>query len=166
MEQTLIALTGFVLSLFVLYRLLVKNYEKQIHILKDEIEYKQNYKYKLEEFKTFHEEDLKVLSKRLTEKEELREHLESQMREAKKQISEINTLLAQESTKRSKVEELMEHVHKRYRQQIEESMSEIMRLQQSLDAALDQYRVLVAYVKDKHGPNALLEFHYSDDTAT
>lgn len=166
MNFELFTLIGYIGSLFVLYRLLVKNYEKQINILKDELEYKQNYKHKLEEYKVFYEEDVKLLKKRLTDEKEQSGHRESQIREAEERISEINVLLAQESAKRSKIEDVMERVHSRYRQQLEDATSETKNLQQTLDGARQQYSDLVLYVKKRYGQDALLKFHYSDDSAT
>lgn len=166
MKYELVALISFVASLFVLYRLLIRNYEKQIHILKDELEYKKNYKYKLEEFKAFYEEELEILNRKLSSRIEERENLEKEKQDAKERINEIDKLLSQESAKRSKVEEIIERVHKKYKLKINSLKEDNSRLIKSLETSGEEYKGLVTYIKNKYGSDAVSEYHYGEDTTT
>jgi predicted nucleic acid-binding Zn-ribbon protein len=164
MYSDYISLTGFIISLFVLYRLLVRNYEKQIDILKNELEYKQNYRYKLEEYKAFYEEDISILKRKLNDQGEKKEELEKAIERAESRIKEINVVLSSESTKRVRLESIAEHARQAFTRRIYDLKKDNINLLDQLNELQNEYRSLVEYIKEKHGDNCLMDFLYGDNT--
>lgn len=162
-ELQIASIISFIVSLFVLYRLLVKKYEAHLQLLTDELTYKQNYKGKLEEFKLFYQEELEILNKRLRNSESETIELSEQIAVVTTRINEITSELSKEATEKEKIK----NISKRQQQYLQNNLRALevycSELEEENKTVKDQYKDLVTHIKKRHGIDALFEFHYDDN---
>lgn len=163
MKLELISLAAYVGSLFVLYRMLVKNYERQVNILKDEITFKHGYKSKLEEIKLFYEEEVKILQKKLSSSETNQKEIKREIEELEVNKAEIETELRKGIYERTRIEDILRRSQGKYKNQEQILRDENESLIEEVTMLKDQYRSLVQYAKDNFGEYSLLDFHYGDE---
>ncbi|MEW6585924.1 MAG: hypothetical protein AB1442_09985 [Nitrospirota bacterium] len=162
-ELQFITLGTFVISLFVLYRVLIKKYEEHVNLLKDELSYKQNYREKLEEFKLFYQEELEILTKRLRNSESENSDLEDQIKLINIRIDEIKTELSRESDKKERVALIATRQQQYLHNNLRNLETQFEGLVEENEKIKKEYRELVKFIKERYGANALLDFHYGDN---
>ena len=162
-ELQLATILSFIISLFVLYRLLIKKYDEHVGLLKDELEYKHNYKSKLEEIKLFYEEEKKILLNKVKFAEDEKTEVEIELNNVSQRIDEIQIELSKESSEKSNIQQISTRQQRYLLNKLNKAEKECNALARSNIELQNQYRELVQFIKDKHGQDALLNFHYGED---
>lgn len=164
-ELQIASFVGFVLCTFFLYRLLVRNYERQVAILKDELLYKHNYKAQLEELKLFYQEQREMVNTRIASKEEENIELEMQLTDIGNNLDEITRELKSESVKSQRVTSISSRKNRFLENKLLTIENDFMHCNRELKESKQQYTSLVDFIKSKYGADALIEFHYGDNAS-
>jgi len=155
--STVAPIIVFIASLFVLYRLLVNALEKNVALLKDELEYRQNYKSRLEEIQTFYKAEIDMFQKKLQQHAEDREDLGNNLAEAEGRKADIERALSDSQLRAGHLEHLLTRAHEDYMKRLTALNEENEKLREKMNDSKSQFIALCEKVKEKYGEHVLIE---------